>query len=175
LVQLEDPAPDDVVHDVPDAAELGRLLDERDTTQQDEARSLTLMRRTMANAELGRMLVGGKISGYGYGRQTARPGVVEEAVESMRAGRLVLPVASFGGASHDVAVAMGLVEPLLEHEEVGPNYRETLSEVRELAPGCLESWGQRGVTRDALQQLAREDVPASIAASALRLFETFAP
>jgi len=172
VLQLEEPGLDGSVRDVATVDELAALLAERDDTQQDATRSLTLMRRTMARAEIGRLLVGGKVAGYGYGRPTARPGIVEEAIESMRAGKLVLPVAAYGGASHDIAVAMKLIDPLIERDEVGPNYRETLAEIGELLPGCLERWEQRGVELDALKELACEDVPAAIAARTLRLFET---
>ncbi|MEM6929300.1 MAG: hypothetical protein AAF602_20345, partial [Myxococcota bacterium] len=160
-------------NDVAGPADLASHLEAVQDTELDPSRSLTLMRRTMAKAELGRIVVGGKVIGYGMNRPTARPGLPEEALESLKAGRLVLPIGTFGGAAHDIAVAMGLLEPLVHHDDVGPNYHETIAEIREMAPRCLEQWSTWGISSQALRLLAREDVPAAIATIAAELFDRF--
>jgi hypothetical protein len=148
------------------APELERLLaGARAAPMTSAPRSLTMMRRAMAAEEHGRVVIGGRVRGYGSGHPDSRPGIGEEALLTLQAGKRLLAVASFGGAAHDVANALGLLPdgPFVEHADVGPNYWETMAEIAKLAPGHVS-----GAMQWSMFEAARADTPARIAAAALR-------
>jgi hypothetical protein len=148
------------------AAELERLLAGASAMSGTSAPgSLTMMRRAMAAEEHGRVVIGGRVKGYGGGHPDARPGIGEEALLTLEAGKRLLAVASFGGAAHDVANALGLLPdgPFVAHADVGPNYWETMAEIAKLAAGHLP-----GAVKQSMLEAARADTPARIAAAVLR-------
>ena len=71
------------------------------------AKALTGLRRYMAAQTSARLVVGGRRSGY----QWVMPGVVEEALLAVEAGHPVFLAGGFGGATADVARALGLGVP----------------------------------------------------------------
>lgn len=93
------------------------------------ASALTAMRRHVTDVCHARVLVGGRRDRF----QGKMPGVIEEAILAIRAAQPIFLAGGFGGATHDVAAALGLpVEgwPQLAPER-GP-WLDTLTEaVRE--------------------------------------------
>lgn len=69
---------------------------------------LTAMRKVMCKASDCRILLGGKVEGY----KGSMPGIAEEALFSLSARQALFLVGSFGGCTHDIAAALGLVTPL---------------------------------------------------------------
>lgn len=70
------------------------------------ATSFTSMRREMAKFCEARVLVGGRKTGF----TGEISGVCEEALLTIEAGKPLLVMGGFGGASRDVAIALGLIE-----------------------------------------------------------------
>jgi SLOG cluster2 len=146
-------------------AELARLWRNcsRDIDRDDpacRAASLTAMRQGMACDENARILICGRTRSEW---ERGRAGVAEEALISFEAGRLVLPIPSFGGCAHDVALALGLLqEPLLKRNH-GPDYAEQLkliTEQRERYVHSLKIWG---IAPAMLGELMTSDNPQRLA------------
>ena len=72
------------------------------------AASLTAMRRTMLNATSARVVLGGRVEGY----MDSMPGIAEEALLTIQAGRPLYVVGGFGGCARDIAESLHLVEAL---------------------------------------------------------------
>lgn len=72
------------------------------------ASSLTAMRRTMLRKTSARVVLGGRIEGY----QGSMPGVAEEALLTLQAGKPLYLLGGFGGCARDIAEALHLVDPL---------------------------------------------------------------
>jgi hypothetical protein len=66
-------------------------------------KSLTSLRQHMAQATQGRVLIGGRRSGF----QGELPGVLEEALYALEAGQPLYLAGGFGGVTHDMACALG--------------------------------------------------------------------
>jgi hypothetical protein len=128
--------------------------------------ALATMRTKMAADEDGRILVGGRL-----GDGAKPPGVGEEALQTVRAGKLLLPLAAFGGVTHDVAFALGLLEKKLIERPSSPGegYERTMAALREAAPQYHEVLTARGVDLNALKALARTDSPPAIAEYSRRI------
>jgi SLOG cluster2 len=92
--------------------------------------SLNSMRRAMGSACPMRIQFSGKVSGY-LGNA---PGLFEEAIVQIRAGGLVLPLAAFGGAAREVAIALQLTNVArVCYPEYGRSYGESFEALRKLA------------------------------------------
>ena len=79
-------------------------LDDKDKI----ASSLTAMRHTMLQETSARVVLGGRIEGY----QGSMPGVAEEALLTLQAGKPLYLLGGFGGCARDIAEALHLVDPL---------------------------------------------------------------
>jgi hypothetical protein len=116
------------------AIEKGRLLD--DLARAAEARvepgaALTTMRQAMAVSCPLRIQFSGRVADYAG----ERPGIIEEAVEQIRGGGIVMPLGAFGGAARDVAIVLRLLEASrTTYPRYGENYDRTL--------GALEGLGE---------------------------------
>ena len=77
---------------------------------QEIASSLSAMRRTMLRETSARIVLGGRVEGY----QGSMPGIAEEALVTLEAGRPLYIVGGFGGCTRDIAEALKLVEPLYD-------------------------------------------------------------
>lgn len=66
--------------------------------------SLTQMRAAMTQAVDGRVVLGGRVTGY----QGRMPGIAEEALCSLRAGQPLFVLGGFGGCAGDIAESLGL-------------------------------------------------------------------
>jgi hypothetical protein len=63
-----------------------------------------------------------------------RPSEACASFEEIKAGGLVLPLAAFGGAAREVAIALGLVQAdRIGYPEYGPSYHETYAALNELS------------------------------------------
>jgi hypothetical protein len=82
----------------------GRGENPQAVTPDETARGLTAMRRFMTERSHARVLLGGRRSGF-----TGRlPGLMEEALLALEAGLPLFLAAGFGGATLDIAQALGL-------------------------------------------------------------------
>ena len=72
------------------------------------ATSLTAMHRTMLKETSARVVLGGKVNGY----RGAMPGIAEEALLTLQAGKPLYVAGGFGGCARDIAETMELVKPL---------------------------------------------------------------
>ena len=68
---------------------------------------LTSMRTRMRNETQARILLGGAVKDY----KGCMPGIAEEMLLSLQAGKPVFLIGGYGGCSRDIAEAMGLVKP----------------------------------------------------------------
>ncbi len=82
----------------------GRGPDPVDVDAETTVRGLTAMRQRVTDQADGRLVLGGKREGY----QGRVPGVLEEAVLSIRAGKPIYVAGGFGGVAGDTAVVLGL-------------------------------------------------------------------
>ena len=81
-----------------------RDVESEPVSPDDAARGLTAMRRNTTAQSNARVLIGGKRQGY-----TGKlPGLVEEALFAVEAGQPLYLAAGFGGATLDIARALGL-------------------------------------------------------------------
>lgn len=104
-------------------AVVGRILEEAQTPTYNTktADSFTVMRLFMAADEDARVALGGKTSGY-LGHY---PGIAEETLYSLAAGKPVMELAAFGGCAGDVAQAL-LQGTVPDRDEVGDGYSEIM-------------------------------------------------
>jgi hypothetical protein len=118
-------------------------------------------RKASAAISSGRVLMGGKmgvLDNEADKYEGSMPGIVEEAIETLQAGGAVLPLGAFGGATRDIAISLGLLEPTVEvpRGAQAASYwpaLEQLSTLRDRIPDEL---------RPILQRLAQDDSPESI-------------
>ena len=128
----------------------------------DPGESLTSMRRRAASESHGRILVGGRRTGY----QGRMPGVVEEALYALEGGAPLYIAGGFGGAAYDI---LRVVEPSATewfpadvHED--PGLTSGLESLRSLVDG--RSWAalHNGLSPRQNGILAATHRPSDIAA-----------
>ncbi len=102
-----------------------------DGESREWAEGLTAMRRTMTRECSGRLLLGGRVKGY----KGAAPGVAEEALGILRAGKPLFLAGGFGGCTRDLIAALGYEKnwPQRQADEIGPGYREVMAAVGEFS------------------------------------------
>lgn len=95
-----------------------------------QAASLTSMRRLMAQHCNLWISTGGKYSGY----SGARPGIAEEAIYAIQAGKPVFPLAAFGGCARDIAHALGLLagDGPTPGRPLTQDYSDSIADIRTL-------------------------------------------
>lgn len=84
-----------------------RGLPSQAPTEQEWADGLTSMRMTMLSNSDARIVVGGRVEGY----KGTMPGIAEEALLSLRAGKPTFLVGGFGGCTRDIAETLGVIKP----------------------------------------------------------------
>jgi hypothetical protein len=130
------------------------------------SRSLTAMRRRVAEHTAARVSLGGKRAGF----SGSLPGIVEENLLSLQCGRPVYLLSAFGGATTDVAVALGVgggeVSCLIDDDGTLPDPRlvEGRARLQELAASPVWPGLSNGLTAQENAQLAIADYPPQIAA-----------
>ena len=75
--------------------------------QREIAASLTAMRRTMLQDTSARVVLGGRVEGC----METMPGIAEEALLTLQAGKPLYVVGGFGGCARDIAETLEIVEP----------------------------------------------------------------
>jgi len=98
-------------------ADVSGFVGEPDSTKPDGllawAKNMTAMRRHMAATTDGRILMGGPVAGS----QSAMPGLVEEALVTLEAGKPLFLIGAFGGCAELVWDALnGRATPALDFE-----------------------------------------------------------
>ncbi len=83
------------------------------------AASLTAMRRRMARDGSARIVAGGAVDGYGG----VMPGVAEEALMTLDAGRPLFVLGAYGGCAADISASLRLTEPVPGTERHWPGLR----------------------------------------------------
>jgi hypothetical protein len=126
----------------------------------DRPRALSGLRRHVTEVTRARVVVGGQLTGF----QGAMPGVVEEALLSLKAGHPLYAAGGFGGAAAAVAAALGhddLAWAPPGYPAFAENAAEPLAQVAELAAAGLAA---DGLDAESRRQLAVTHRPADIAA-----------
>ena len=82
-----------------------RSLISQAPTEQEWADGLTSMRVAMMSNSDARVVVGGGVESY----KGVMPGIAEEALLSLRAGKPIFLVGGFGGCTRDIAESLGLI------------------------------------------------------------------
>lgn len=142
--------------------------------------ALSAMRREMTGAISSRLVLGGRVSG----QSGLVPGVVEEAVLAIRAGKPLYVAGGFGGCGRVVVAALEGARPselTIDHQLVHtPRYQELLeaAEGQQLGPdfdGIAESFAQtgldglrNGLDQDDNRQLAYADDTEQVVALVMR-------
>ncbi len=131
----------------------------------EPAVALTAMRRYVSAECAARVVVGGKLTGY----QGAVPGVLEEALESIHAGRPVFAAGGFGGAAAALARALGFDDGGWRPADVpeGADDAGALSVVREVI-GLRDRLAPDGLTPPERSRLAATHRPGDIASMVVR-------
>jgi len=130
---------------------------------------LTAMRRAMGLACPLRIQFSGRVAGY----SGDRPGILEEAIEQIAAGGLVLPLAAFGGATREVAIALKLFDaPRVRYPEYGRNYEDAFGALQALAGRHRE---RAGPLWDHLAAAAALSEPHRIAFQLKEILPALAP
>lgn len=90
------------------------------------AASLTAMRRTMLKETSARVVLGGRVEGY----TGTMPGIAEEALLTLQAGKPLYVVGGFGGCARDIAETLELVQPCPDTPRGAWKGREAFSTYR---------------------------------------------
>lgn len=138
-----------------------------------QAAALSGMRKTMAAESVVRIVASGRVvpeKGRVTDPKEWMPGIVEEARLQAAAGRLVVALGAFGGASRDVAIALGMLpnKARVRYAEVSENYEPALAELAKLAEPHRWQAEKAGLWRE-LEMLAEADDPMAIAMGVLRV------
>jgi SLOG cluster2 len=92
---------------------------------------LDAMRDAMEDEVSARVIIGGRVAGYAG----PRPGILHEALLALAKNHALFPLAGFGGAARDAAIALALMPAgeALEHASTGAGYTETLRAIEGFA------------------------------------------
>jgi hypothetical protein len=84
-----------------------KRLATRAPTESEWAQGLTAMRRVITDASDARVALGGRMRGF-KGRM---PGIAEEALSALQAGKPLFLLGGFGGCTRDIAEHLGIIAP----------------------------------------------------------------
>jgi len=128
-----------------------------------KSKGLTSLRRFMAKKTAGRVVIGGKRSGF----EGAMPGLIEEALTTLEAGGALYVVGGFGGVAVDIARALDIDDgswlPVLS-EAADPRLTAGLETLRAFA--AKPGWRglDNGLSAEENRRLAVSYRPSEIAA-----------
>ena len=91
--------------------------------QHEIAASLTAMRRTMLKQTSARVVLGGEVEGH----LGAMPGIAEEALLTLQAGKPLYVVGGYGGCAGEIAATLGMTEPRHDAPRPGWDCHEAFS------------------------------------------------
>lgn len=139
---------------VRDDKELAAWFDEAPTLEASTAH--TAARSLLTARADARVILGGKMGVLGLAGDTyqgAMPGIAEEAILMLEAGKPLVTLGAFGGVARDVAIALNLMDASarVPRTEQHPSYATALDQVARLR-GQLP-----GVLHDALVEVASDD------------------
>lgn len=140
--------------------ELGEAVEDPDVRRQ----ALTALRQFMIEHTHARLLVGGKRTGF----QGRYPGVLEEALLSIKAGRPLFLAGGFGGMTLDIARVLGL-DPdghfgqIGADQEQGEGLREGLAMIEASAVEIGWRVEDNGLTPEENLRLAATHRPSEVA------------
>jgi hypothetical protein len=125
--------------------------------------SLSALRVHMAQQENGRVIIGGKRSGF----QGTMPGVLEEAIASVANGQPLYVAGGFGGVAADIGMRIGTLRKdwlpeLADAPAPDASLVAGLDKLSELAKDS--GWPENGLSADENAQLAATHRPSEIAA-----------
>lgn len=132
-------------------------------TQEERERSLNSLRRVMTRRTHGRILFGGKRNQY----QGSMPGVMEEALLSIREGKPIYLAGGFGGITLDIAQELGVDDgkwlPRSSEDEPDAHAREGMAQLIRSAKETNFKSLDNGLTREENARLAACHRPSEIA------------
>ncbi len=153
----------------PDGREVDPAVDRQEAAQKiDDAvlrrRALTGMRRYMATQTQGRVLIGGKRSGF----QGEIPGLMEEALISLEQTHPVYLAGGFGGVTADIAQAVGIddgswLPPQADAPPPDPRWEAGRARLVAFATAQGQAGPRTGLTPDENRRLAAAHRPSEIA------------
>jgi hypothetical protein len=133
------------------------------------AEALTDARKTIASLAVGCVAMGGKMGRPGNASDQyagAAPGVVEEALLYLEAKKPFIPFGAFGGATRDIAIALGL----LPASEKTPRGAENPGYVTAIA--AVEAFKFSGGSQPVLAQAAVQETAEEVAQLALEAIKS---
>lgn len=89
-------------------------------TEKEWTDGLTSMRITMMSASDARVVVGGRVENY----KGLMPGIAEETLISLKAGKPTFLVGGFGGCARDIAELLGLISPRIKTAPMWSGHKE---------------------------------------------------
>lgn len=128
-------------------------------------RSLTALRRYMAGRTDGRILIGGRRRGF----QGDMPGLAEEALISLAAGRPLYLAGGFGGVTLDAAVALGVDDGAWLPQRANapaedPRFVSAIDRLKALTSSASWTGLGNGLSGEENRRLAASHRPSEIAA-----------
>lgn len=108
-----------------------------DTPTMEAAAGFTAARRVGADRTAARVSFGGKMGQLGMAEdryEGVLPGIAEEAILTIERGHIYIPLAAFGGATRDVAIALELINDVekVPRGAQADNYHEAMAMVAAL-------------------------------------------
>lgn len=131
-------------------------------------------RRMVADRSAARVVLGGKMGILGVSSdayQGELPGIAEEALLTLEAGKPLIPLGAFGGAARDVAISLGLMDSgaQVPRPPQNPAYALAMARITALRDRIPKD------LRDRLTQVAGDDRAEQTAFAVARLISDWAP
>lgn len=133
---------------------------------------LTDARRIVSEIADGRVVMGGKmglIEVPGDQYEGAMPGIAEEAMLTLQLGKAFVPLAAFGGAARDAAIALDLlpVDARTPRGPQVPSYEESMQHLRQMQAALPPS------LLDPLRRLANNEGAEDLAQDVVELLRNW--
>jgi hypothetical protein len=142
----------------------GRIVRSESPDTEISARALTAMRKHLANRCDARILLGGRHTGYeGY-----IPGLIEEAIETLKHNKPLFLAGGFGGVTLDIVKVLGVADtswfPGMQNGASDSRMSQGLKELSEIASHINWNPTDNGLTIEENKKLASTHRPSEIAA-----------
>ncbi|MDB5595662.1 MAG: hypothetical protein JWM36_2623 [Hyphomicrobiales bacterium] len=121
-------------------------------------------RRAAARIADARVAIGGKmgiIANPDDRYEGAMPGIIEEAIFTLKEGKALVPLGAFGGAARDLAIALGVLDPIrrVPRGPQAPSYEASMAHIeglRDRIPAALNDQLRALANDDQIEQVARQ-------------------